>query len=47
MRFGRKVDRFAHQDMAGLEQLLEEVEQQMAKTYRLNAIVIKTLSTSG
>ena len=44
MRIGRKVvDRFAHQDIAGLEQLLEEVEQeQMAQTYRrLNAIVIK------
>ena len=44
MRIGRKVvDRFAHQDIAGLEQLLEEVEQeQMAETYRrLNAIVIK------
>lgn len=44
MRFGRKVvDRFAHQDIAGLEQLLEEVErEQMAETYRrLNAIVIK------
>ena len=44
MRFGRKVvDRFAHQDIAGLEKLLEEVEQeQMAQTYRrLNAIVIK------
>ena len=39
----RVVDRFAHQDIAGLEQLLEEVEQeQMAQTYRrLNAIVIK------
>lgn len=44
MRIGRRVvDRFAHQDIAGLEQLLEEVEQeQMAQTYhRLNAIVIK------
>ncbi|HEW7328904.1 TPA: helix-turn-helix domain-containing protein [Streptococcus pneumoniae] len=44
MQIGRKVvDRFAHQDIAGLEQLLEEVEQgQMAETYRrLNAIVIK------
>ena len=44
MRFGRKVvDCFAHQDIAGLEQLLEEVErEQMAETYRrLNAIVIK------
>ena len=28
MRIGRRiVDRFAHQDIAGLEQLLEEVEQ--------------------
>ncbi|KXT99039.1 Positive transcriptional regulator, MutR family [Streptococcus oralis] len=44
MQIGRRiVDRFAHQDIAGLEQLLEEVEQeQMAQTYRrLNAIVIK------
>ncbi len=44
MRIGRRVvDCFAHQDIAGLEQLLEEVEQeQMAQTYRrLNAIVIK------
>ena len=44
MRFGRKVvDRFAHQDIAGLEQLLEKIKQeQMAETYRrLNAIVIK------
>ena len=44
MQIGRKVvDRFAHQDIAGLEQLLEEVKQeQMAETYRrLNAIVIK------
>ena len=44
MRFGRKVvDRFAHQDIAGLEQLLEEIEQeQIAQTYRrLNAVVIK------
>ena len=44
MRFGRRiVDRFAHQDIAGLEQLLKEVEQeQMAQTYRrLNSIVIK------
>ena len=34
MRIGRRVvDRFAHQDIAGLEQLLEEVEQeQMAQT---------------
>ena len=29
MRIGRRVvDRFAHQDIAGLEQLLEEVEQE-------------------
>ena len=44
MKFGRRVvDRFAHQDIAGLEQLLKEVEEeQMAQTYRrLNAIVIK------
>ncbi|WP_061763403.1 Rgg/GadR/MutR family transcriptional regulator, partial [Streptococcus pneumoniae] len=44
MRIGRKVvNRFAHQDIAALEQLLEEVDQeQMAQTYRrLNAIVIK------
>ena len=44
MQIGRKVvDRFAHQDIAGLEQLLEEVKQeQIAETYRrLNAIVIK------
>ena len=44
MKFGRMVvDRFAHQDVAGLEKLLEEVEQeQMAHTYRrLNAVVIK------
>ncbi|HGJ7306830.1 TPA: XRE/MutR family transcriptional regulator [Streptococcus pneumoniae] len=41
MQIGRKVvDRFAHQDIAALEQLLEEVDQeQMAQTYRrLNAI---------
>ena len=44
MQIGRKVvDRFAHQDIAGLEQLLEEVEQeQMAETYRrLYSLVIK------
>ena len=36
MRIGRRVvDRFAHQDIAGLEQLLEKAEQeQMAQTYR-------------
>ncbi|MGO6572327.1 XRE/MutR family transcriptional regulator [Streptococcus pneumoniae] len=41
MRIGRKVvNSFAHQDIAALEQLLEEVDQeQMAQTYRrLNAI---------
>ncbi|EMY83977.1 Rgg family transcriptional regulator, partial [Streptococcus pneumoniae] len=44
MRIGRRVvDCFSHQDIAALEQLLEEVDQeQMAQTYRrLNAIVIK------
>ena len=46
MRIGRKVvDRFAHQDIADLEQLLEEVEQeQMAQTYRENNIFFVSIS---